>query len=395
MIYRAAIPIPADCTFCKTAMSITLYSPLRMGALDLKSRIVMAPMTRNRAPGGVPNALMATYYAQRANPATGAGLIISEGVPVSPQAVGYADVPGLWSTEQTEAWKPITAAVRQAGGAIAAQLWHVGRVSHTSLQPGGGAPIAPSPITANTRTYVLDANRHGGFVPTSAPRELQQSELPGIVRDYAVAAENAIKTAGFDAVEIHGANGYLLDQFLKTSANHRRDDYGGSIENRARLMLEVVRAIVDAVGSDRVGIRLSPVTPANDIADADPQPLYAYLLERLAPLGLAFIHVIEGATGGPRVIAERPFDYAAAKSAYRLAGGQGAWMVNNSYDAQMAEDAIASGAADLVAFGRPFISMPDLAVRLRRRSPFVMPDKDTIYGGAGAKGYTDYPTLAG
>jgi len=375
-------------------MAVTLYSPLRVGALDLKSRIVMAPMTRNRARGNVPNALMATYYAQRANPATGAGLIISEGVPINPQAVGYADIPGLWSTAQTEAWKPVTAAVHQAGGAIAAQIWHAGRVSHTRLQPDGAAPVAPSPITADTKTYVYDAaHQHGGFVPASAPRELQQSELPGIVRDYAVAAENAIKTAGFDAVEIHGANGYLLDQFLKTGANQRRDDYGGSIENRARLMLEVTRAVVDAVGSDRVGLRLSPVTPANDIIDADPQPLYAYLLERLAPLKLAFIHMIEGATGGPRVIADRPFDYAAAKSAYRLAGGQGAWMVNNGYDAQMAEDAIASGAADLVSFGRPFISMPDLATRLKKRSPFVAPDPATIYGGEGEKGYTDYPTL--
>ena len=366
----------------------TLFDPLQAGALNLKSRIAMAPVTRNRARDNIPNALMATYYAQRANPATGAGLIVSEGVAISPQGVGYSDVPGLWSTEQIEGWKPITSAVHQQGGAIAAQLWHVGRVSHMRLQPGGQAPVAPSPITAQTRVYVASE----GFAPASAPRELRQDELPGIVRDFAVAAENAIKTAGFDAVEIHAANGYLLEQFLKTGANHRRDDYGGSIENRARLLLEVARAVADAVGGGRVGIRLSPVTPANGIADADPQPLYAYLLQQLASLGLAFIHMIEGATGGPRVIDDCPFDYAAAKSAYRLAGGQGAWMVNNGYDAPMAEAAIASGAADMVSFGRPFVAMPDLAVRLKRHSPFVQPDPATLYGG-GEKGYTDYPAL--
>ncbi|MDR2991743.1 MAG: alkene reductase [Burkholderiaceae bacterium] len=366
----------------------TLFDPLHAGALDLKSRIVMAPVTRNRARGHLPNALMATYYAQRANPATGAGLIVSEGVAISPQGVGYSDVPGLWSVEQLEAWKLVTGAVHQHGGLIAAQIWHVGRISHVHLQPSEQAPVAPSPIAAQTRVYVAGE----GFVPASAPRELRQDELPGIVRDYALAAENAIRTAGFDAVEIHAANGYLLEQFLKTGANQRRDDYGGSLENRARLLLEVTRAVIDAAGAGRVGIRLSPVTPANDIVDADPQPLYAYLLQQLAPLGLAFIHMVEGATGGPRVIDDRPFDYAAAKSAYRLAGGQGAWMVNNGYDTQMAETAIASGAADLVSFGRPFIAMPDLAVRLKKHTPFVQPDPTTLYGG-GEKGYTDYPAL--
>jgi N-ethylmaleimide reductase len=368
----------------------TLFDPLQAGALNLKSRIAMAPCTRNRARGNVPNALMATYYAQRANPATGAGLIVSEGVAISPQGVGYSDVPGLWSTEQVEAWKPVTAAVHGQGGAIAAQLWHVGRCSNVKLQPGGQAPVAPSAITAQTRVYVAGE----GFAAASAPRELRQDELPGIVRDFAVAAENAVKTAGFDAVEIHGANGYLLDQFLKTGANHRRDDYGGGIENRARLMLEVTRAVADAVGGGRVGLRLSPVTPANGIVDDDPQPLYTYLLQQLAPLGLAFIHIIEGATGGPRVIDDRPFDYAAAKSAYRLAGGQGAWMVNNGYDGPTAEAAIASGAADMVSFGRPFLSMPDLAVRIKKHSPFVKPDQATLYGG-GEQGYTDYPALEG
>jgi N-ethylmaleimide reductase len=346
-------------------------------------------MTRNRAKGYVPNTLMATYYAQRANPDTGAGLIISEGVAISGQGVGYSDVPGIWSTEQVEAWKPITAAVHHQGGAIAAQLWHVGRVSHVRLQPNGQAPIGPSNIAAQTKVFLAGE----GFVSASTPRELRQDEIPGIVREYAVAARNAVHSAGFDAVELHGANGYLLEQFLKTSCNHRTDDYGGSMVNRARLMLEVTQAVVDAVGGDRVGLRLSPVTPANGIEEADPQPLYAYLLEALAPMGLAFIHMIEGSTGGPRIVEGHPFDFAMARDVYRNAGGRGAWIVNNGYDAAMAQETIASGVADMVAFGKPFISMPDLATRIKNNSPFVAPNKTTIYGGWDT-GYTDYPALS-
>ena len=258
---------------------------------------------------------------------------------------------------------------------------------------GNAAPVAPSAIRANAKTYVFNERGEGHFTPTSEPRALERDEIPGIVHDYAVAARNAVQSAGFDGVELHGANGYLLDQFLKTGANQRGDDYGGSIENRARLTLEVARAVADAVGHDRVGIRLSPVTPANDIVDADPQPLFEYLMRQLAPLGLAYVHVIEGATGGPREVEGRPFDYAAMKAAYRSAGGHGAWMVNNGYDAALAEDAIASGRADLVAFGKSFICMPDLAERIRRGGPWAELDKSTMYGG-GAKGYTDYPALA-
>ena len=375
-------------------MPSPLFSPTRAGAIDLATRIVMAPLTRNRAPGATPTPLMAEYYAQRANPDTGAGLIISEATAISPQGQGYADVPGLYGTEQLDGWKKVTQAVHAQGGKIVCQLWHVGRVSHHILQPGNADPVAPSAIRAEAKTYVFNEQGVGHFTPVSAPRALHRHEIPQIVHDYAAAARNAVKSAGFDGVEIHGANGYLLDQFLKTGANQRTDDYGGKIENRARLMLEVTRAVIDAVGHDRVGIRLSPVTPANGIDDAEPQPLFDYLIRQLAPLGLAYIHVIEGATGGPREVPGRPFDYAAMKAAYRQAGGRGAWMVNNGYDPVLAEDAVASGRADLVAFGKAFISMPDLAARIRHGGPYQGLDKATMYGG-GAQGYTDYPTLGG
>ena len=375
-------------------MPSPLFSPTRAGAIDLVTRIVMAPLTRNRAPGATPTPLMAEYYAQRANPDTGAGLIISEATAISPQGQGYADVPGLYGTEQLDGWKKVTKAVHAQGGKIVCQLWHVGRVSHHILQPGNADPVAPSAIRAEAKTYVFNEQGQGHFTPVSAPRALHRHEIPQIVHDYAAAARNAVKSAGFDGVEIHGANGYLLDQFLKTGANQRTDDYGGKIENRARLMLEVTRAVIDAVGHDRVGIRLSPVTPANGIDDAEPQPLFDYLIRQLAPLGLAYIHVIEGATGGPREVPGRPFDYAAMKAAYRQAGGRGAWMVNNGYDPVLAEDAVASGRADLVAFGKAFISMPDLAARIRHGGPYQGLDKATMYGG-GAQGYTDYPTLGG
>lgn len=270
------------------------------------------------------------------------------------------------------------------------QLWHVGRVSHHELQPGYGQPVAPSAITAKTKTVLI---RDGVpvFVETSEPRALALEELPGIVHTYQAAARNAVETAGFDGVEIHGANGYLLDQFLKDGSNKRTDDYGGSIKNRARLMLEVTRAITDAIGGGRTGIRLSPVTPANDVIDSNPQPLFEYVVRQLAPLNLAYIHIIEGATGGPRELPDRPFDYAALKAAYRSAGGKGAWMVNNGYDKSLAEKAVADG-ADLVAFGVPFIANPDLVERLRSNAALNKPDKTTFYGG-GARGYIDYPTL--
>ena len=364
-----------------------LFTPFTAGRLELPNRIVMAPLTRNRSPGAVPRPLNVEYYRQRAT----AGLIITEATAISHQGQGYADVPGLYAPEQLQGWKHVTDAVRAAGGRIVVQLWHVGRVSHTELQPGGGAPVAPSAIAAKTKTVLM---RDGvpTFVETSMPRALRLEELPGIVADYVRAARDAVQIAGFDGVEVHGANGYLLDQFLKTGSNARDDAYGGPIENRARLMLEVMQAVVAAVGGGRVGIRLSPVTPANDAFDADAQPLFEHVVRGLAPLGLAYLHLIEGATGGARELPERPFDYPALKRAYRQAGGQGAWMVNNGYDGALAAKALEEG-ADLVAFGRPYIANPDLVRRLRDGAPLNTPDRATFYGGDAA-GYTDYPALA-
>jgi N-ethylmaleimide reductase len=364
----------------------SLFDPMPLGKLHLPNRIVMAPLTRNRAPDAIPTAMMAEYYAQRAS----AGLLITEATAITAQGQGYADVPGLYGVEQLDGWKRVTDAVHARKGRIFVQLWHVGRVSHVDLQPDGQPPVAPSAITARTKTYLIK-NGVGSFVPTSEPRALLPEELPGIVHDYRHAARHAVTTCAFDGVEVHGANGYLLDQFLKTGANRRNDDYGGSIENRARLMLEVMRAVVGEVGGARTGLRISPVTPANDIDDENPQALFEYLMKQLAPLGLAYLHVIEGATGGPRDIADRPFDYQAMRDTYRAAGGKGAWMVNNGYDKVLAERALAQG-ADLVAFGKLFIANPDLVQRLRNDAPLNPPDKTTFYGG-GAHGYTDYPAL--
>lgn len=365
----------------------SLFDTVQVGDLKLANRIVMAPLTRNRAPDAIPTPLMAEYYAQRAT----AGLLITEATAISHQAQGYADVPGLYGTEQLDGWKRVTKAVHDEGGKIVVQLWHVGRVSNCELQPDGGQPVAPSAITAKTKT-VLIKEGVPTFVPTSEPRALDAEELPGIVHTYRAAALNAVETTGFDGVEIHGANGYLLDQFLKSGSNKRTDDYGGSVQNRARLLLEVTRAIVDAIGGGRTGIRLSPVTPANDAFDADPQPLFEYVVQQLAQLNLAYIHIIEGATGGARELPDRPFDYAALKAAYRAAGGKGAWMVNNGYDKSMAEQAVKAG-VDLVAFGKPYIANPDLVERLRSNAPLNQPDPSTFYGG-GAEGYTDYQALA-
>ncbi|MBL8388702.1 MAG: alkene reductase [Hydrogenophaga sp.] len=363
----------------------TLFDPVTAGDLHLANRIVMAPLTRNRAPDAIPTPLMATYYTQRAS----AGLLITEATAICHEGQGYADVPGLYGTEQLDGWKRVTKAVHDAGGKIVCQLWHVGRVSHVELQPHFQKPVAPSAIRAHTKT-VLIKDGVPTFVDTSEPRALEPEEIPGIVQAYRHAAMNAI-SAGFDGVEIHAANGYLIDQFLKTGANHRKDDYGGSISNRARLLREVVAAVTDAIGGGRTGIRLSPVTPANDIVDADPQALFDHVAHALGRAGLAYVHVIEGATGGPRELPDRPFDYAAFKTAYRQAGGTGAWMVNNGYDLPLAQQAVADG-ADLVAFGKAYIANPDLVARLRRGGPFNPPDKMTFYGG-GEKGYTDYPAL--
>ena len=354
----------------------SLFDPIHLGQIALANRVVMAPLTRNRAAAGrVPSPLAALYYRQRA----GAGLIVSEATQIAPLGQGYLDTPGIYSREQVEGWKAVTRAVHERGGKIVVQLWHVGRISHVSLLPAGEVPVAPSAIAAKTQTYTAK-----GFEAVSAPRALKLEELPAIVEQYRLAARNAIE-AGFDGVEVHGANGYLLDQFLRDGMNQRSDAYGGSIENRARLLIEVMQAVTTEIGSGRTGLRLSPVTPSNDASDSNPQPLFNHVAERLAPLELAFLHVIEGATAGVRDVA--PFDYQALRERAKAP-----WMVNNGYDRKMALDAVASGRADVVAFGRPFISNPDLAERLREDAPLNTLDQDTLYGG-GAKGYTDYPAL--
>ena len=368
-----------------------LFEPCQAGQLQLASRIVMAPLTRNRAPQALANALMAEYYAQRANPATGAGLIITEATAISHQGQGYADVPGIWSAEQVKAWQAVTQAVHAKGGKIVVQLWHVGRISHTSLQPNGQAPVAPSAIVAKSKTVLIE-NGVPSFVPTSMPRALELTEMPGIVSDYRRAAKNAID-AGFDGIEVHAANGYLIDQFLRADSNHRTDAYGGSIENRTRLLKEVMLAVSQEIGGGRCGIRISPVTPANDASDAAPQALFEHVASFLGTLGLAYVHTIEGSTGAARDFqqGEAPFDYRALKKAYQQGGGHGAWMLNNAYDRALADQALANG-ADLIAFGKSFIANPDLAARLKQNGPYNTPDRATFYGGHAA-GYTDYPSL--
>ncbi|UKE74615.1 alkene reductase [Xanthomonas graminis] len=360
-----------------TATASPLFAPLRLGAIALANRIVMAPLTRNRAEGEgrIPSPLATEYYGQRAS----AGLIVAEATQISPMGQGYMDTPGIYSEAQVAAWKTVTAEVHRRGGRIVLQLWHVGRVSHVSLLPDGAAPVAPSALRANAKTYTAE-----GFSDVSEPRALRLDEIPALLEDFRHAARNAI-AAGFDGVEVHAANGYLIDQFLRDGSNRRDDAYGGSIENRTRLLFEVVQAVAQEIGAERTGVRLSPVTPANDAHDSDPKPLFERAVERLDPLGLAFLHVIEGATGGPRD--NIAFDYAALRARFR-----GPWLVNNGYDKALAERALGSGAADAVAFGRPFIANPDLVERLRRDAPLNPLDADTLYGG-GAKGYTDYPTL--
>lgn len=354
-----------------------LFEPFRIGDLELKNRIAMAPLTRNRATDqtDAPNELNAEYYRQRAT----AGLIISEATQISNQGQGYFHTPGIYTEAQVEGWQKVTRAVHAEGGRIFLQIWHVGRISHTSLQPNGAAPVAPSAIRANTKTFTA-----AGFADVSAPRALESEEIPGIIADYLRAAEYA-KIAGFDGVEIHGANGYLIDQFLKDGANKRTDAYGGSIENRARFALEVVDAVCRVWDKGRVGIRLAPVSPANDISVSDPEKIFFYLAHQLSARGLGFIHVVEGATGGARDIA--PFDYVALRKTFN-----GAYIANNGYTRDLAIDALRHDRVDLVAFGKPFISNPDLVERLRRNAPLNELDKSTFYGGS-AKGYTDYPTL--
>jgi N-ethylmaleimide reductase len=371
----------------------TLFDPINLGDLELANRMVMAPLTRDRSPRAVPTEWAAIYYAQRAS----AGLIVTEGTAISQEAQGFADVPGLYDPEQIAAWRTVTAAVHAEGGKIVCQLWHVGRISHVSLQANGAAPVAPSAIEPNNaRTFLIDADGAGDFVQTSMPRALARDELPRVVEDYRRAARAALD-AGFDGVEIHAANGFLLDQFLRASTNLRTDDYGGSIENRARFVIEVVEAVCREVGPGRVGIRFSPVASINDSFDPDPQALFGHVVSKLASLHIAYVHVVEGQTGGPRDFradGNEPFDWSALRGAYKAAGGSGAWMGNNGYDKALAETRLASGDVDLVAFGVKFLANPDLVRRFREDAPLNDPDPSTFFGGdGGSRGYTDYPGL--
>ena len=363
----------------KSELKTDLFEPVRLGSYQLANRIVMAPLTRSRArEDGVPTPLMAEYYAQRAS----AGLIVAEGTNVSAQGRGYALTPGLFTAEQVQGWRPITFAVHARGGRIFPQLWHVGRMSHPSLQPGGALPVAPSAIRPEATSFTS-----AGFKPCVTPRALATSEIPAIVEQYRQAAHNAL-LAQFDGVEIHAANGYLLEQFLRDSTNKRTDAYGGSRENRARLLLEVAQAVVEECGGERVGIRLSPLNRGNGAdLDSDPAGTYGYVVERLNAFGLAYIHVIEGATQGPREV-PGGFDLQVLRLAFN-----GLYMANNGYGLDLALQARQRNLADLIAFGRLYIANPDLVERLRSSASLNVPERETFFGG-GARGYTDYPTLS-
>ena len=362
----------------KSELKTDLFEPVRLGPYRLANRIVMAPLTRSRAgEDGAPTPLMAEYYAQRAS----AGLIIAEGTNISAQGRGYVFTPGLHTDEQVRGWRQITFAVHARGGRIFPQLWHVGRMSHPSLQPGGVLPVAPSAIRPEATVLT-----HAGFEPCVTPRALEPGEIRNIVEQYRKAARNAL-LANFDGVEIHAANGYLLEQFLRDSTNQRTDDYGGSRENRARLLLEVAGAVARECGAERVGIRLSPLNRGNGADfDSDPAGTYGYVVERLNQLGLAYIHVIEGTTQGPREV-PGGFDLQMLRRSFK-----GLYIANNGYDLELALEARQRDRADLISFGRLYIANPDLVERLRSNRPLNAPERQTFFGG-GAQGYTDYPTL--
>jgi N-ethylmaleimide reductase len=366
-----------------------LFQPVQVGRYHLRSRIVMAPLTRlrSRQPGNVPTALNACYYAQRAS----AALIISEATQVSMQGQGYAWTPGIHSREQVEGWRLVTDAVHKAGGLIFLQLWHVGRISHPSLQPDGMLPVAPSAIKPSGQAFIENDKGQGELAPFVTQRALQIEEMPYLVRQYVHGARNALE-ASFDGVEVHAANGYLLDQFLESSTNRRTDAYGGSVENRVRLLLEVVEAVSEVWQPDRVGVRLSPLGTLNDIRDDDPETTFGTAAARLSDRGLAYLHIVNPAIAAlekhtkPEPVALRMAELMRAK--YRgkliLAGG---------FDQDTAEEWLRQGWADLIAFGRKFLANPDLPERFRLRAPLNADDRSTYYGGS-ARGYTDYPSLA-
>lgn len=357
--------------------SDSLFSPIQLGPYRLPNRIVMAPLTRNRAgAGNVPHQLNALYYQQRAS----AGLIIAEATQVSPYGVGYPATPGIHSPEQVAGWQLVTDAVHQQGGRIFLQLWHTGRISHPSLQPNGELPVAPSAIAAEGM-----ASTYEGEQPFVTPRALETDEIPTIVDMYRQGAANAL-TAGFDGVEIHNANGYLLDQFLRDGTNQRTDEYGGSIENRVKLPLEVVEAVIGVWGADRVGIRISPSSTFNSMSDSDPAKHFGYFVEQLNRYNLAYLHVLEPSESDLR------HGGTAVPTSYFRPIYNGTLMVNWDYDFEKGNAAIASGNADLVSYGKLFLANPDLPERFRLNAPLNQPNPATFYGGD-AEGYTDYPNL--
>jgi N-ethylmaleimide reductase len=359
------------------AQTVDVLSPYKLGPLTLPNRIVMAPMTRNRAtPGGVPSPLAVTYYVQRSS----AALIITEGSQITQQGQGYPGTPGIYSPAQIAGWKLVTDAVHSAGGRIFLQLWHVGRISHPSLQPDGAAPVAPSALQPPGQTMTLQ-----GMQPFVTPRALETHEVAGIVEDFRRAAANA-KIAGFDGVELHGANGYLIDQFLRDKTNQRTDRYGGSALNRARLLVEVTEAIVGEWGGNRVGVRLAPTSPFNDIADSNPAATFAVAVDELKRFDLAYLHIVEPLASDPVAAGERPD----IKFFRRLWAGT--LIGNKGYDLARANGALRDRTVDLVSFAALFLANPDLPERFRRGAGLNPPDRATFYTG-GEQGYTDYPTL--
>tara|TARA_R110000796_G_scaffold88164_6_gene189820 strand:- start:13714 stop:14817 length:1104 start_codon:yes stop_codon:yes gene_type:complete len=362
-----------------------LLEPIQLGSLELPNRIVMAPLTRQRAlqPGNVPGPLNAEYYAQRAN----AGLIISEATQVCPEGQGYAWTPGIHSDEQVEGWMGVTAKVHDAGGRIFMQLWHVGRISHPLLQPNGADPVAPSAIQAQADCFVVDPDGTPHKERTAMPRALETSEIAGVIESYRSGTANAME-AGFDGVEVHAANGYLLDQFLCSNSNQRTDNYGGSLENRARLVLEVLDAVIAEAGnSGRVGLRLSPMGTFNDVDDANPLETFSYLLEQLKSRKLAYVHVNKPDWAGGTY---EGFDelYQQLRKVY-----PGTMIHCGGHTPESAARTLASGDADLIAFGRGYIANPNLVARIASGAEWNKLDASTLYGG-GAKGYTDYPALS-
>lgn len=358
-----------------------LFKPINIGAMPLSNRIVMSPMTRNRVgQDGVPGHLNAEYYSQRAS----AGLIVSEGSNISLQGRGYAYTPGIFNEAQVAGWRLVTDAVHAAGGLIVCQLWHVGRISHPSLQEGGALPVAPSAIRPVASTFTEQ-----GFEACVTPRALELNEIPAVLEQYRHATECA-KRAGFDGVEIFAGGGYLIDSFLRDRTNQRKDQYGGSIENRVRFLREVTDTVISAWQADRVGVRLGPNNPYNDIGDSDPESLFLHVAEQLNAAGVAYIHVSETATpdpDGPRIVSDI-FDLGKLRAAFK-----GAYIANDRYDFKLATKTLQEGKADLISFGRPFISNPDLVERFRTFLPLATPNRETFYGGDG-HGYTDYPALA-